>query len=70
MTTVLELLGSVYHTGFILRDYLPSNSKYDVILDHAHILFLSKEKNCCWKDCKTQSSSRKCWGLYSQEQQQ
>jgi len=33
-------------------------SNYDVILDHAHILFLSEEKNCCWKDCKTRSSSR------------
>ena len=32
-------------------------SNYDVILDHTHILFLSEEKNCCWKDYKTQSSS-------------
>ena len=50
-----KLWGSVYHTGFILwswylvGDYLPSSSNYDVMLDHAHIRFLSEEKNCCWK---------------------
>jgi len=33
-------------------------SNYDVILGHTHILFLSEQKNCRRKDCKTRSSSR------------
>ena len=40
----------------ILGESLPSNSNYDVIFDHTHILFLSEEKNV--KDCKTQRISR------------
>ena len=32
-------------------------SNYDVIIDHAHILFLSEEKKCRRKDYKTRSSS-------------
>ena len=38
----------------------PSN--YDVILDHAHIHFLSEEKKCRQKDCKTRSGCHKIFG--------
>ena len=58
----LKLWGSVNYTGFIPWTWYwltchQTISNYDVILDYAHILFLSEEKKCHQKDWKTQNSS-------------
>ena len=55
MTIVLKTLRQYKsHTGFILDSYYDqSKSNYDVIIDHTHIRFVSREeKKCCWKDCQ------------------
>jgi len=67
MTTVLktvrQCISHWIHTMIlILAERLLAIKLYLImtsflILDHAHILFLSEDKNCCRKDCKSRSSS-------------
>ena len=73
----LKLRGSLSDTGFILDTWweltcLQSVSNYDVILDRAHILFLSGEKNAVGKIARHKAvpSSAGTSTFYSQEQRQ
>lgn len=55
----LQIWGSINPTGFILLFWTwweltcnQTKSTYDLIINHTHIWFVSKEKRCHRKDCK------------------